>query len=71
MTWKALYFDGDNGEIIREEEIPEDMLEFCKEKKMELLAHLAECPDEEEMEMHYLEENLDIDPAELKECIRR
>ena len=71
IKWKAIYFDGDNGEIIRETEIPEDMIDFCTEKKLELIAALAELPDEEEMEMHFLEENLHVDEEEMKECIRR
>ena len=27
IKWKACYFDGDNGEVVREEDIPEDLLE--------------------------------------------
>jgi len=46
VKWKACYFDGDNGEIVREEEVPESMIELCKEKKLELLGCLAECEDE-------------------------
>ena len=30
INMKAYYFDGDNGEIVREDEIPERMLEECK-----------------------------------------
>ena len=26
VNWKANYFDGENGEIVREEEIPNDLL---------------------------------------------
>jgi elongation factor G len=29
IKWKAVYFDGDNGEHIREEEIPAAMIEEC------------------------------------------
>ena len=29
VRWKACYFDGDNGEIVREEEIPEKMVALC------------------------------------------
>jgi len=34
---KAYYFDGDSGQTIVQKEIPEDMVEFCREKKLELL----------------------------------
>ena len=70
ITWKAYYFDGDNGEKLREEDIPDDLLELAKEKKLELISCLAEC-GEEEMEEHYLEENIDIPIDTLKECIRK
>ena len=46
VKWKACYFDGDNGEIIREEEIPAELLEISKEKKLDLLSCLAEAGDE-------------------------
>jgi elongation factor G len=34
---KALYFDGDNGEIVREAEIPQNLLEEAKAKREELI----------------------------------
>ena len=37
VRWKALYFDGGSGETVREEEIPEDMVDLCIEKKLELI----------------------------------
>lgn len=55
---KACYFDGDSGEKIREEEIPENLVEFCKEKKADLIGALAEV--NEEMEEYFLEENIDV-----------
>ena len=70
VKWKACYFDGDNGETIRETEIPADMLDLAKEKKLELLSCLAEC-GEEAMEEYFLDENIDVPEAELKEVIRR
>lgn len=70
VNWKAYYFDGDNGEHVREEEIPESMLEVCKEKKLELISSLAEC-GEEAMEEYFLDENIDIPIDELKACIRK
>ena len=70
VNWKAYYFDGDNGEHVREEEIPESMLEVCKDKKLELIGSLAEC-GEEAMEEYFLDENIDIPIDELKACIRK
>jgi elongation factor G len=37
VTMKALYFDGDNGEIVRETEIPQNLLEEAKTKREELI----------------------------------
>ena len=34
---KALYFEGENGETIREEEIPADLLELALQKREELV----------------------------------
>ena len=70
VNWKAYYFDGDNGEHVREEDIPESMLEVCKDKKLELIGSLAEC-GEEAMEEYFLDENIDIPIDELKACIRK
>ena len=70
ITWKAYYFDGENGEFVREEPIPESLVEMATEKKLELLSCLAEC-GEEDMEEHFLEENIDIPEEELKACIRK
>ncbi len=42
---KAVYFDGDNGEIVREEEIPEDLRELAAEKRMEMIEALADHDD--------------------------
>ena len=70
VRWKAAYFDGEKGEVVREEEVPADMIDKCKAKKLELISCLAEC-GEEKMEEYFLEENWDVPEAELKECIRR
>ena len=70
VKWKAYYFDGDNGETVREEDIPADLIELATEKKLELLSCLAEAGDEK-MEEYYLDENIDIPEEELKACIRK
>jgi elongation factor G len=70
ITMKACYFDGDSGEIVREEEIPASLMQECRDRKLELIGCLAEC-EEEQMEEYFLEENIDIPESEIKECIRR
>ena len=37
VTMKAYFFDGDNGETVREEEIPADMVDDAQEKRQEML----------------------------------
>ena len=68
VTMKALYFDGNNGEIVKVKEIPENLMDACIEKKMELIGTLAEI--DEKMEEYYMEEKHDIPADELKKCIR-
>lgn len=68
VKMKAFYFDGPSGEVIREEEIPDDLLEFCKEKKLDLIGALAE--NNENMEEYFLEENLEVPIDEIKAVIR-
>jgi elongation factor G len=46
VTMKALYFDGKNGEIIREEEIPAELLEQAKEKRDVLINAVSLYSDE-------------------------
>jgi elongation factor G len=42
VTMKAFYFDGDNGEHIREEEIPADIMDECQKHREELIAAVGE-----------------------------
>ncbi len=67
VTMKALYFDGDNGETIREEEIPADLQDQADEKREELL-DVVSMFSEELMEV-MLEEG-DIDPQLVKDAVR-
>ncbi len=46
VTMKAIYFDGENGEILREEEIPENMLDAAKTKRDELVDAASMFDDE-------------------------
>ena len=43
---KAVYFDGENGEKVRLEEIPEDLRELAAEKRQEMIEALADVDDE-------------------------
>jgi elongation factor G len=66
---KALYFDGEKGEIVVEKEIPEDLVEICKEKKLELLAALAE--HDPTIEEYYLNEDVNVPIDVIKKSIRQ
>jgi len=46
VSMKALYFDGDNGEIIRIENIPEDLLDLARKKREELIDAASMFSDE-------------------------
>ena len=46
LKMKALYFDGDNGEIIREEDIPEHLIDEAKERRLAIVEALADFNDE-------------------------
>lgn len=65
---KALYFDGDHGEIIRRDEIPKEYLERVKEKREELISQLAEV-DEDIEELYLMEE--EITTEMIKDAIRK
>src|SRR6202453_5254690 len=45
VQMKAFYFDGDNGETIREEAIPGDILDECKKYREALVAAVGEFDD--------------------------
>jgi elongation factor G len=45
VKMKAFFFDGENGEDIREEEIPADMKVACDEKRLEMISKLADVDD--------------------------
>jgi elongation factor G len=46
ISQKAYYFDSDNGEDVRTEEIPADLQELAAEKRQELIEKLADVDDE-------------------------
>ncbi len=67
VTLRAFYFDGDNGEIIREEEIPSDLVSECKKYREELIAAVGDF--HEGVGNKYLE-GLEVSVDELREAIR-
>jgi elongation factor G len=69
INMKAYWFDGPSGVDIREGEIPADLLDLCKEKKLELIGCLAE--NDENMEEYFLMENIDVPIDEIKRSIRQ
>lgn len=46
VTMKAIYFSGENGEIIDYKEIPDDLIEDAKKYRQELIAKAADFDDE-------------------------
>lgn len=64
-----MYFEGESGETIIEKEIPEDMLEISKQKKLELLSNLAD--HDPTIEEYYLNEDINIPIDILKKAIRK
>jgi elongation factor G len=67
VQMKAFYFDGDNGEKIREEQIPADILAECKKYREELIAAIGEF--DETIGEKYLE-GKDVTVDELRKGIR-
>lgn len=68
VTMRAFYFDGDNGEIIREEGIPEDIQSECKKYREDLIAAVGDF--DEVVGNKYLE-GQDVTVPELREAIRK
>nr|XP_033188539.1 elongation factor G, mitochondrial [Bombus vancouverensis nearcticus] len=70
---KALYFEGDFGEVIKEDEIPSDMRTEVRDKRQELIEHLSNV-DEKLGEMYLNEMQIlekDITDAIRRSCIQR
>lgn len=68
ITQKAIYFDGDYGDVIRYDEIPADMRTESTEKRLELIEHLSNA--DEQLGELFLEEK-SIEEADIKGAIRR
>lgn len=68
VTMKAFYFDGDNGEHIREEAIPENIAADCQQARENLIAALGDF--DEVVAEKYLE-GKDITVEEMRKAIRK
>jgi elongation factor G len=68
VTMKAFYYDGDNGENIREEEIPADIVDECKKYREDLIAAVGEFDDV--VGTKYLE-GKEVSVDELRAAIRK
>ena len=69
IKMKAYYFEGNSGEQIVEKEVPADMVEFCRQKKLELLGYL--CENDPELEEYFLNEDINVPEELLKGSIRK
>ena len=67
VTMKALYFDGENGEIIREEEIPAELQDKADEKREELLDAVSMFSEDL---MEAILEEVEIDPQMIQDAVR-
>lgn len=68
VSQKALYFEGSNGEIIREDDIPKDMRAEADDRYMELIEHVSNADDA--IGELFLEEKMPSE-SELRAGIRR
>ena len=68
VSMKAIYFDGEQGEVVRYEEIPEDMRDQAEEKREELLDAVSMFSDEL---MEAMLEEEKISDEMVHEAIRR
>ena len=68
MTRTAYYFDGDNGEIVREEECPEDLVEQMEKYREKLVEAVSDLDDE--IAMAYLEGE-EVTAEMLEPVVRR
>ncbi|KAL7302226.1 hypothetical protein TKK_0004900 [Trichogramma kaykai] len=65
---KALYFEGDYGEIIRPDEVPQDFKSEMEAKRQELIEHLSNA--DEQLGEKFLNEDT-ISEEDIKKAVRR
>ncbi len=68
VTMKALYFDGDNGEVVREDVIPAGLQDKAQAKREELLEAVSMFSDDL---MEVMLEEGDIHPDLIQDAIRK
>ena len=68
IRMKAVYSEGENGEVVREDEVPSEVREFAQEKRRKLIETLADV--DEEIANAFLDERTPS-PLEIKDAIRR
>jgi len=68
ITQEALYFEGEDGIIIRKAPIPENLIETAEEYKWKLIEALGDCDDD--MAMKFLDEEMPSE-EEIKAAIRK
>jgi len=68
VTMKAIYFEGQNGEVIREDAIPEGMLSEAQEKREELLEEISMFSEEL---MEAVLEGGDINQSVIYDAVRK
>src|SRR5690606_8990647 len=68
ITMKAYYFRGENGEIVEEREIPDDLVDKANQYRHELIGKAADF-DDEVAEKFLMEEEPTVE--ELKRAIRK
>ena len=69
LSMKAFYFDGENGENIREEAIPADMLDEAKLRRDEMIEGIANVDDE--LGEAFLMDPASITEEQLRAAVRR
>lgn len=68
MDEKAVYFEGDNGETIKRENIPENLKDKAKEFRNKMIERIVE--EDEKLMENYLEGNI-LNKEELKQALRK
>ncbi|QAT86929.1 elongation factor G [Corallococcus coralloides] len=69
LSMKAYYFDGENGENVREEAIPADMLDEAKLRRDEMIEGIANVDDE--LGEAFLMDPASITEEQLRTAVRR
>lgn len=68
IKMKAIYFEGDFGQIVKEEDIPENMLSEAQEWRRKMLDKVA--AEDENLLNKYLEGE-EISPSEIRQVLRK